>query len=333
MGWKEYLPENFKETYDYSAKIWRSGLASFPPLIVTCAITGGNAGKEINPNLPESLEEQVQQATEAYQAGASMVHIHRRKPDNPCEVTDDPALYLEVNREIRKRCPDLIINNTAIGGRFKISDTELSEQQWTSIYARPEVASLDISNYCSVMKLPKREPPLFGRDQEIMREWVYTISQSEVLRTLDLMQEYGVKPEFECFAMQDLLYVKRTMDAGYKDPNGGPINIQFVYTGGSNWPTMDYMVAIKNAVPKGCNLGIIAAGAQQFPLLAMAIVQGFHVRVGMEDNVYMEKGVLAKSNAELVEKIVQIAKLLGRPIATPAQAREILGLGEPRVWD
>lgn len=333
MSWQEYLPENFKETYDYSAKIWRSGLASFPPLIVTCAITGGNAGKEINPNLPESLEEQVDAATGAYQAGASMVHIHRRRPDNPCEVTTDPEHYREVNREIRKRCPDLIINNTAIGGRFKISDTELSEQSWTSIYAEPEVASLDISNYCSVMKLPKREPPLFGRDEDVMREWVYTISQTEVLRTLDLMKEHDVKPEFECFAMQDLLYVKRTMDAGYKDPKGGPINIQFVYTGGSNWPTMDYMVAVKNAVPKGCNLGIIAAGAQQFPLLAMAIVQGLHVRVGMEDNVYMEKGVLAKSNAELVEKIVQIAKLLGRKIATPAQAREILGLGAPRSWD
>ena len=226
-----------------------------------------------------------------------------------------------------------VANNTAIGGRFKISDTELSEQSWTSIYASPEVASLDISNYCSVMKLPKREPPLFGRDEDVMREWVYTISQTEVLRTLDLMEQYDVKPEFECFAMQDLLYVKRTMDAGYKDPKGGPINIQFVYTGGSNWPTMDYMVAVKNAVPKGCNLGIIAAGAQQFPLLAMAIVQGFHVRVGMEDNVYMEKGVLAKSNAELVEKIVQIAKLLGRRIATPAEAREILGLGAPRNWD
>jgi len=332
MGWKEYLPENFKETYDYSNKLWRSGLATFPPLIITCAITGGNAGKEINPNLPESLEEQVEQATEAYQAGASMVHIHRRKPDNPCEVTDNPEHYKEVNIEIRKRCPDLIINNTAIGGRFKISDTELSPQSWTSIYAEPEVASLDISNYCSVIKLPKREAPLFGRDEDVMREWGYSITQSEVFRTLDLMREHNVKPEFECFAMQDLLYVKRVMDAGYKDPWDGPNNIQFVYTLGSNWPTMDYMVALKNACPKGCNLGIIAAGSQQFPLLAMAICLGLHVRVGMEDNVYLEKGVLAKSNAELVEKIVQIAKLLGRPIATPTQAREILGLGAPRQW-
>lgn len=333
MSWQEYLPENFKETYDYSAKLWRSGLASFPPLIVTCAITGGNAGKEINPDLPESLEEQVEQTYEAYQAGASMVHIHRRRPDNPCEVTADPEHYREVNREIRKRCPDLIINNTAIGGRFKISDTKLSEQSWTSIYAEPEVASLDISNYCSLMKLPKREPPLFGRDQDVIREWGYSITQTEVMRTLDLMREHNVKPEFECFAMTDLLYVKRVIDAGYTDQLGGPHMVQFVYTpGGSNWPTMDYMVALKNAVPKGCHLGIIAAGAQQFPLLAMAIVQGMHVRVGMEDNVYLEKGRLAKSNAELVEKIVQIAKLLGRPVATPAQAREIMGLGAARAW-
>ena len=301
---------------------------------MTCAITGGNAGKEINPNLPESLDEQVQQATEAYQAGASMVHIHCRRPNNPCEVTDDPALYQEVNREIRKRCPDLILNNTAIGGRFKISDTELSPQNWTSIYARPEVASLDISNYCSVMTLPKREPPLFGRDEPVVREWGYSITQSEVMRTLELMTEYEVKPEFECFQLSDLMYVKRVMDAGYKDRLGGPNLIQFVYTaGGSNWPTMDFMVALKNAVPDNCHLGVIAAGAQQFPLLAQAMCQGFHVRVGMEDNVYLAKGRLAKSNAELVQKVVEIATLLGRPIATPAQAREILGLGEPRSWE
>ena len=96
---------------------------------------------------------------------------------------------------------------------------------------------------------------------------------------------------------------------------------------------MDFMVALKNAVPDNCHLGVIAAGAQQFPLLAQAICQGFHVRVGMEDNVYLAKGRLAKSNAELVPKVVEIATLLGRPIATPAQAREMLGLGEPRSWE
>ena len=126
MSWQEYLPENFKETYDYSNRLWKSGLAKLPPLIVTCAITGQNAGKEINPGLPESLEEQVEQTCEAYQAGASMVHIHRRDPENPCEATTHWEHYQEVNREIRKRCPDLIINNTAIGGRFKLSDTQLS---------------------------------------------------------------------------------------------------------------------------------------------------------------------------------------------------------------
>lgn len=334
MNWKETLPENFKETYDYAARMWRGGLDKFPPLIITCAITGQNAGKEVNPNLPESLEEQVEQTREAYEAGASMVHIHRRDPENPAEATIHPEHYLEVNREIRKRCPDLIINNTAIGGRFKVSDTELSEQNWTSIYAEPEVASIDLSNYCSLVKLPKREPPLFGRDHDIIREWGYSITQSEAMRTLKLMQEHNVKPEFECFAMTDLLYVKRVMDEGYRDKLGGPNMVQFVYTpGGSNWPTLDYMVALKNAVPKGCHLGIIAAGAQQFPVLAMAICQGMHVRVGMEDNIYLEKGRLAGSNGELVEKIVQIAKLLGRRIATPAEAREMLGLGAPRQWD
>lgn len=332
--WKQYLPEHYKETYDYSSKMWRSGLASFPPVIVTCAITGGNAGKEINPHLPESLDEQVEQTYAAYRAGASMVHIHRRDPANPCAVSTDPEMYREVNKAIRAKCPDLIINNTAIGGRFKISDTELSPMNLTSVYAEPEIASLDTSNYCSVMKLPKRNPPLFGRDEDVIREWGYSLTLSEAEKALELYTQHKVKPEFECFQMSDIHYVNKLVQGGYQDLYGGPHWINFVFTpAGSNWPTMEYMVALKGAVPRGCQFGVIAAGAQQFPVLAMAIVQGFHVRVGMEDNVYLEKGRLAESNGQLVEKIVKIAELLGRPVATPAQAREILGLGAPKTWE
>ena len=86
------------------------------------------------------------------------------------------------------------------------------------------------------------------------------------------------------------------------------------------------------AAPRNCLLGIIAAGAMQFPVLTVAIIRGLHVRVGMEDNIYIERGKLADNNAQLVEKIIRIAKELGRPIATPAQAREMLKLGEPRKW-
>jgi len=330
---KNYLLENYKDTYDYTAKLWRSGLSDFPPLIVSVAITGGNAGKEVNPNLPESLEEQVQQTYDAYNAGASIVHIHRRDPDNPAEMTRKWEHYREVNIAIREKCPDIIINNTAACGRIRIGDSqEWSPQLLTSIYAEPEIASLDISCYCSLLTLPKREPPLFGRDQTVVREMSYVITQSEAMYAVNLMKEHGIKPEFECFEVGDIHYLNRLVQAGYKDLYNGPHLVQFVFTMGSNWPTAQYLSMVINAVPKGCILGIIAPGAMQFPVLAMAIVQGLHVRVGMEDNVYIERGKKAESNAQLVEKIVRIARELGRPIATPAQARQMLGLGAPRKW-
>ena len=90
--YEQYLPQNFVETNEYSRRLWRGGLSDLPPAIVTCAITGSNAGKEVNPNLPETLEEQVQACVEAYEAGASMVHIHRRNPNNPCEMTMSPEV-------------------------------------------------------------------------------------------------------------------------------------------------------------------------------------------------------------------------------------------------
>jgi 3-keto-5-aminohexanoate cleavage enzyme len=329
---KDYLLDNYKDTNFYTAKLWRSGLSDFAPMIVSCAITGGNAGKEANPNLPEGLEEQVQQTYDAYRAGASIVHLHRRNPDNPAYMTQDPELYKELNIRIREMCPDIIINDTSACGRIKIGDGEFSPQLLASIYAEPEIASLDITNYCSLAMMKKREPPLFGRDETIIREMTYTITQTEVEYAIGLMKERRIKPEFECFEMGDMHYLNRLVQSGYVDQNNGPHLVQYVFTTGSNWPTSQYMDMLVQAAPRNCILGIIAAGAMQFPVLTLAIIRGLHVRVGMEDNIYIERGKLADSNAQLVEKIVRIAKELGRPIATPAQAREMLKLGEPRKW-
>lgn len=333
---KNYLLEDYKNTYDYCNMISRGGLSDFPPAIITCAITGSNGGKEINPNLPESLEEQVEQAVAAYKAGASMIHIHRRDPKNPAVMTSDPEDFREVNRLIREQCPDVIINNTVVGGRkrFGIAPEQVSPQMLTALPADPEVASLDTSNYCSNLTLKKRMPPLFGRDEDYHRESNYSISDSEVRSVLEMMTEHGIKPEFECFQMSDIHYVNRLMKNGYKDLHGGPHMIQYVFSRFGGWPHPRYLAQLVDVIPDGCLLGIIATGAQQFPILTQALCWGLHVRVGMEDNVYLERGRLAKSNAELVEKIVRIANEVGRKVATPAEARQMLGLPQtPRTWD
>ena len=324
------LMDYWKDANHYLDSVARYGLTKMPPLIVTCAITGGNQGKEANPGLPELLEEQVQQTYDAYNAGASMVHIHRRDPQNPAVMCKTAEDYKEINAAVRAKCPEIIINNTAGGGKIRTTDGQMTPAFLTSIPAAPEVASIDITNYAWRDVLKKREAPLFGRDEDLVREGAYGITPTEAEECLKLMKQYDCKPEFECFDIGDLNYLKGFMASGLVDPEE-PQFVQMVYNG-LNFQTPEYMMATIKHLPKNCIFSTIAVGAPQWALLAVSIVMGGHVRVGMEDNLYLGKGQKADNNAQLVEKIVQIAELLGRPIATPAQAREMLGLGEPRQY-
>lgn len=196
---KDYTMDILRDTYTYTNKIWRSGLSSFPPAIVTCAITGANGGKETNPNLPETIPEQVESTYEAYKAGAVMVHIHCRNPQNTAEFSMDPELYLELNAKIREKCPDIIINNTAICGRNIVPEQGIvtpTKDSLLDTYA--EVSSVDISNYFSHIKLPAR-PGVPGREQDIVMERGYCISQGDALEACKKLVAHGTKPEFECF--------------------------------------------------------------------------------------------------------------------------------------
>ncbi len=322
----EYLIESIQSPVDYWEKFSRGGVTKFPPTIVSVAITGGNQGKESNPNLPESLDEQVEQTYEAYQAGASLVHIHVRCPDKPDTVTDDPELYRELNNRIREKCPDMIINNTVIGGKWS-RDGVMCPPMNVAIPARPEVGSIDISNY--TWSMMRKARPECGRPEDHAEEMQYTINKSELAYTLSEMEKYQVKPEYELFDIGDLQYLRDLISAGAIDQST-PNWVQMVFTPALTYQTPDMLLAAIRHMPKNTVMGVVCTGAAQFPFLAMALAMGTHVRVGMEDGYWLEKGVLAKSNGELVEKIVRMAKDIGRPVATPAQAREILGLGEPR---
>jgi len=327
---KNYLLDDYKDTIEYCNRMWKGGLSEFPPAIVTCAITGGNAGKEINPNLPETVEEQVESTYEAYKAGAVMVHIHAREKDNPAKMSFNPELYKEINKKVREKCPDIIVNNTNICGReIDPKAMKLGEPMTSITEAGAEIGSVDISNYFAHLKMPPR-PGV--SDVPWVLERGYCISQSDAMDAVNKMKKYGVKPEFECFALADFHYLNWLVNNGYVDALGGPHWIHFVFTTGSNWNAPEFMNVLKNITPRNSVLGIIAAGAQQWPVLTMALIHGLHVRVGMEDNVYIERGKKADSNAQMVEKIRRIAADIGRPLATCAQARKMLGLGEPKKW-
>ena len=331
---KDYLLEAYRETPDYVARLMRGGLSDFPPMIIACAITGGNQGKEANPNLPESAEEQAEQTYHAYKAGASIVHVHRRSAQNPAVMSRNPDEYKEVNALIRAKCPDIIINNTAGCGRVRLVTTPINPQEeqkvsplmLTSIYADPEMASIDISNFAGRFRRKARKPPLTGRDQDVMDEHAYGITPSEVEYAIELMKQRNIKPEFEIFDIGDIFYLNQLIDMKLVKP---PYYVQMVF-GAISFPTASYMLETIHCVPKGSMLSCIGVGATQYPVITMGMILGCHVRVGMEDNIFIERGKLAESNAQLVEKVVRIAKELGRPIATPQQAREMIGLPGPR---
>ncbi len=301
--------------------------AKVPPLIITCAITGANQGKETNPNLPESPEEQAQSMYEAYQAGASVVHIHARQPDNPADPSADTEDYKKINRLIREKCPDLVIGNTGGGGA-----TLTFEQKCAAVFAQPELMSIDLACWPLLLHYKKREEPLFGRDEDVYINTVFGISHAEAEQTMEYMNKYDVRPAIEVYDTANFEMVQNLLKKGLLTP---PYWFDFVMGvgGGGSYPTPYHLMTMLEYLPENSIVSVIGIGASQWPMLATAIAMGLHVRVGMEDNIYIEKGKLAESNAQLVKKVVDIATILGRPIATPAQAREMMGLPqEPRQY-
>lgn len=330
MELKEYLVGDVRDSVRYIEKMSRGGLSKLPPLIITCAITGGLHGKEANPNLPEAPEEQVREAYDAYNAGASMVHIHRRNPENPMQMSWKWEEFAEINTMVRAKCPDLIINNTCLGGRMLNEETgTIGDRKLASIPAKPEVASLDIHCFCEDMPMKARKAPLFGRDEDAILKFHYSISPDTAKYVAQLMDEQGIKPEFEMFDIADVKYLNRLAKDGTAKT---PYWVSMLFNGNGTIPTPDMMLAATRALPDNSLLNVIGIGAAQFPMLAMAMILGHHVRVGLEDNVFYAPRELAQGNGQMVERVVRLARELGRPIATPEQARKMMGLGAPRAY-
>ena len=308
---KNFLLGDYRETMDYVKKVERYGLTKFPPLIISCAITGGMHGKESNPNLPEEPEEQAQQSYDAYNAGASMIHIHARDP-------------------VREKCPDVIINNTCVGGRrFDEEKNVMLPNLLYSLEAEPEVGSVDITCYSMIRNMKDRKEPLRSPREAFKWNYNYVCTQNDAVRTTKLMKEKGIKPEFEVFGINDLKYVDTMMK---ENSISAPYWFQMLFGGSGVYPCAEVMMTVTKLLPAESLFSVIGVGACQSAMIALAIALGHHVRVGLEDNLFYGPHDLAKSNAQFVERVVRIAKELGRPIATPAQAREMMGLGAPRSY-
>ena len=266
-------------------------------LIITAAICGAEVTKEHNPNVPYTVEEIGREAEAAYKAGASIIHLHVREDDGT--PTQDKERFGVCIEEIKKRCPDVIIQPST-GGAVGMSD----EERLQPVELLPEMATLD----CGTLN--------FGGDE------IFVNTENTIKNFGKIMIEKGVKPEVEVFDKGMVDYAIRYAKEGYILE---PMHFDFVL-GVQMAATARDLAYMVSSIPNGSTWTVAGVGRHEMPMAAMGIAMGGHVRVGFEDNIYLSRGVLAKSNGELVEKVVRIANELGREIATPDEAREILGL-------
>lgn len=268
-------------------------------LIITAAICGAEVTKEHNPAVPYTVEEMVREAKSAYEAGAAILHIHVREDDGT--PTQSKERYKEVMDAILKELPDVILIPST-GGAVGMT----AEERLQPTELMPEMATLD----CGTVNFGDE---VFENTLPMMRAFGQR------------MIENNIKPEYECFDMGHLEAAVHMVKKGQAP--GHPMQFNFVLgVPGASSASIDNLLWLVRAMPEGSTWTATGIGRHEFPLAAHAIAMGGHVRVGFEDNLYLERGVLAKSNGELVAKVVRIAKELGREIANPAEAREILSL-------
>ena len=305
----------YTDSYDFMEKV-KSGM---PPLIICVACNGGIQGKEANEFIPETAAEIAESVHAAYEAGASMVHVHARDPKDLTLCAGEPEPWKEVISKIRKTCPDILVNATTGGG-----PNMTMEQRLSSLEANPDLASLNLAPDMSMFHLKERRAPLlYPRPAMDIDECVpYTYGQ--IRHFASEMKQRNIKPELEIYHPGCAWVIRDLIE---NDLLKKPYWVQTVmgYQTGS-FPTVENTIQLLKDLPDESMWLCSAVGVSQLPLTTLATLMGGHVRVGLEDNVYYSRGRKAKSNAELVQRSVRIAHELNREVATPAQTREMLGL-------
>lgn len=285
-------------------------------VVITVAVTGSIGDKSKNPSLPVTPKEIANSALEAYSAGAAIAHIHVRDPKTG-EPSMDFELYHEVVERIREASDMLVNLTTGAGARIVPNDlnpvglgrgtTWSSPKRRTEhiIKLKPDMCSLDVGSLN------------FGTR-------VFANSLPHVEEMSSLIKEAGVKPELEVFDFGHIDIGKSLLEKGLVD---SPSIFQLCL--GIRWgitATPKNMLLMKDTLPPDSIWGGFGGGINSFPMVAQAALLGGNVRVGFEDNSYIKKGILAKSNAQLVDKAANILKALDKEIASPHEAKELLGI-------
>lgn len=295
-------------------------------LIVTAALTGSIHIPSQSPYLPITPEQIATEACKAYEAGAAIVHVHARDPETG-RPSPDLQLFREILTQIREKC-DVIVNTTTGGGRG------FTREQRIAVVPefQAEIASLNAGsmNFCIAPIKDRIKTFKHSWEPEFLegsKDYVFRNTFADLEYYLGAMKQHATKPELEVYDVGQCYNVAYLVRQGILE---APIWMQFVMgILGGIAASVENLLFLKNTVDRlfsDYRWSVCAAGRHEMPLATMAIILGGHVRVGLEDALYLERGVLAKSNAELVAKVVRIAKELGREIASPDEVRSMLGL-------
>ncbi|MBU3144444.1 3-keto-5-aminohexanoate cleavage protein [Clostridium sp. CF012] len=268
-------------------------------VILTVATTGAWPQKKDTPYIPLQPEEIASEIYACYKAGASIAHIHVRDDENKASMSFEK--FEETVRLVRERC-DIVINLTTSGGLGLLDEIRMKP----FLELKPEIASFD----CGSMNW--------------MHSTVFENSPKFLEKLGKAMQENNVKPEIEVFdagmVYNALYYLKKGILKA-------PLHFQFVLgVPGGMTATVENLMFLKSLIPADATWGALGIGKQHLPIMYAALALGGHVRVGMEDNIYYRSGELARSNVEFIERTKRIVSELDKQIATPAEARAILGL-------
>jgi uncharacterized protein (DUF849 family) len=306
-------------------------------LIITAALTGNVTLPTQTPHLPITPQQIAEEAKRCADAGAASVHVHGRDPKTS-RPTTDPAVYREIATLIKEKSNVIVCITT--GGTVQMTAAERIQ---VVPALKPELATFNMGSMnFSIHPIAKRykdsdyKYPWEKEFAEGSKSWIFPNTFADIEHFCKTMIENNTKPEHEAYDVGHLYNMQYTVKSGLSKL---PLWLQFV-TGilggiGSDLENIMYMKQTCDRLfgPENYKWSVIGAGyPAEFNMATLAIMMGGHARVGLEDNIYISKGVLAKSNAELVEKLVRIARELGREIATPDEARKILGLkGKDKV--
>lgn len=303
-------------------------------VIITCAVTGGAHTPTMSDALPVTPDEIAQSSIEAAEAGASILHLHARNPENGAP-TGDPEIYQRFLGVIRQRT-DAVVNITTGGS----ATMPLADRLAAARRFRPEMCSLNMGSMNFAFFPAAERITAWKHDWErdyIVNsdDYIFRNTFRDIAQILETLGEAGTRFEHECYDVGHLYNLAHFIDRGLVRP---PFFIQMIFgVLGGIGPDLENLVYMKSTADRlfgrdAYQWSVLAAGRHQMPFLTQAALLGGHVRVGLEDSLFIGRGTLAASNAQQVEKIVRIIHEMGHEPATPEEARAMLGLkGGDRV--